>query len=569
MGALVVSGSYLVRHKYGYYFRIAVPKDLRPVVGLKEIRYSLRTYDGRRARPIARRMADFVHQLFDELRRGGIAVAGLSSEDIKGLIQGHVKRMLEEDEEYRALGVGPKDLEELDDHMENVSLLKSDYMEHLALSDYGNVNSHVDDLLEEQGIAVDRAGLNYKLFCREMLKAVINLLEVDIRRSQSDYSLEALPFPELLSPPPSSSSPSGQLSNTEYQQEEDQGPIFSEVVERVAAEKKATKEWTPKSEADYRAAYKLFIKIVGDLPVNQIDRKLMDSYKQTLIKLPPNMNKSPQYRDKSIEEILAMDVKRKMANETIRRNLARLNVLFNYAEDHGLIDKNPAKRLQPKKKRRDDQLRAVFDTEDLRKLFHNEKYLQDNHSRSYSFWVPILGLFTGARIDEICQLHLEDIREESGVWVFDINAKGEKKLKNPGSARLVPIHPFLLNDLKLLRYVESLRRRGETRLFPELRQRREGYGQTVSKWFGRYKRSCGVTDKDKVFHSFRHTFTHSLKQNDVNEVMISELVGHAVNSITMSRYGKRYDPIKLFEAIKKLKYNIDLSYLSKSRFVIS
>ena len=42
MVALVVSGSYLVRHKYGYYFRITVPEDLRPVVGLKEIRYSLK-----------------------------------------------------------------------------------------------------------------------------------------------------------------------------------------------------------------------------------------------------------------------------------------------------------------------------------------------------------------------------------------------------------------------------------------------------------------------------------------------------------------------------------------------
>ena len=74
-----------------------------------------------------------------------------------------------------------------------------------------------------------------------------------------------------------------------------------------------------------------------------------------------------------------------------------------------------------------------------------------------------MALFTGARIDEICQLHLDDIRKEGGVWVFDINQKEEKKLKNPGSARLVPIHPFLLNDLKILDYVETLRRRGEKR----------------------------------------------------------------------------------------------------------
>jgi integrase len=398
-----------------------------------------------------------------------------------------------------------------------------------------------------------------------MLKAVINLLEVDIRRCRTDYSLDALPFPELLPPPPSK-----QANHMEQPQEEDQGPTVSQVVERLVEHKKrdGEEEWTDKTEADYRAAYKLFIEIVGDLPINQVDRKLMVDYRQTLMKLPPNKNKSPRYKDKSIQEILAMDIKKKMATETINRNLARLNVLFKYAENSVLIDKNPARELLLKKKRRDDQLRAVFDTEDLRELFYSKLYLKDQHRRSYSFWVPILGLYTGARIDEICQLHLDDIREESGVWVFDINSKQEKKLKNPGSERLVPIHPFLLNDLKFLNYVDSLRRIGEERLFPELRQRREGYGQTVSKWFGRYKRTCGVTDRDKVFHSFRHTFTHSLKQNDVNEVMISELVGHAVNSITMSRYGKRYEPEKLFEAITKLKYDIELSHLKRSRFVL-
>ena len=77
-----------------------------------------------------------------------------------------------------------------------------------------------------------------------------------------------------------------------------------------------------------------------------------------------------------------------------------------------------------------------------------------------------------------------------------------------------------------------------------------------------------MTEEDKVFHSFRHTFTNNLKQNDVNDVMISELVGHSVSSITMSRYGKRYEPKKLFEAIKKLKYDVDLSHLTRSLFVL-
>ena len=154
------------------------------------------------------------------------------------------------------------------------------------------------------------------------------------------------------------------------------------MVERLVAEKKSTREWTDKTEADYRAAYNLFIKIMGDQPINRINRRLMDSYKQILMKLPPNMNKLPKYRDKSIEEILAMNVKKTMATETINRNLARLNVLFNYAEVHGLVERNPAKGLLLRKKRRDDQLRAIFSTEDLKKLFHGEMFREDKHTRS-------------------------------------------------------------------------------------------------------------------------------------------------------------------------------------------
>ena len=109
MRALVVSGSYLVRQSHGYCFRMTVPKDLRPVVGLKEIRYTLRAHDGEKAKPIARKMAEFVHQLFGELRTGANGMTEVSSDDIKRLIQPEVKKMLEEDEEYRALGIGPKD----------------------------------------------------------------------------------------------------------------------------------------------------------------------------------------------------------------------------------------------------------------------------------------------------------------------------------------------------------------------------------------------------------------------------------------------------------------------------
>jgi integrase len=220
--------------------------------------------------------------------------------------------------------------------------------------------------------------------------------------------------------------------------------------------------------------------------------------------------------------------------------------------------------------KRDDEFRDVFDAEDLRKLFQSREYLEDTHGMPYRFWMPVLGLFTGCRLEELAQLHLADLREEDGVLVIDINNEGEKSVKTKAALRKVLIHPFLLEDLPFVAYVDDLKKKGETRLFPELKKRRDGYGQTVSKWFARYKQRCGIVEdgKKKDFHSFRHTFVNALKQNrEVEPVMISELVGHLVDSMTMGRYGKRYNLKALLEAIGTLNYPVDLAHLKASRFV--
>jgi integrase len=168
------------------------------------------------------------------------------------------------------------------------------------------------------------------------------------------------------------------------------------------------------------------------------------------------------------------------------------------------MQSNPAEGLQIKRQKRADQERQEYTSKDLKKLIGSKEYIEGKHRHSYAYWTPLIALYSGCRLEEICQLHLEDIRQEKGVWVFDINDKGEKRLKNRSSERLIPIHHQLV-DLGLLDHVYSLADKGEERLFPELQKRRDGYGQTVSKWFQRYKKRCGITSC-KTFHSFRHTF---------------------------------------------------------------
>ena len=82
----------------------------------------------------------------------------------------------------------------------------------------------------------------------------------------------------------------------------------------------------------------------------------------------------------------------------------------------------------------------------------------------------------------------------------------------------------------------------EKRLFPELKLRRDGYGQDVSKWFARYRKRIGIDGSTKVFHSFRHTVIDQLKQQEAPKEMVANIAGHLDESVTFGRYSKNYQP---------------------------
>ncbi|HXC93922.1 MAG TPA: tyrosine-type recombinase/integrase, partial [Geobacteraceae bacterium] len=153
------------------------------------------------------------------------------------------------------------------------------------------------------------------------------------------------------------------------------------------------------------------------------------------------------------------------------------------------------------------------------------------------------------------------IREYDGVLCLDVNDSNDKKLKNAASRRVVPLHPEVLR-LGFIDYVESLKVQKKARLWMNLTRREaDGYGSAFGKWFQRFNRQHVTTDKSKVFHSLRHTVADTLKQAGVQEVVISEIMGHTNDSMTMSRYGKRYQPKVLLEAMMHLDFGVEIEPL--------
>jgi integrase len=471
-----------------------VPSDLQEVVGQTEIRYALKAGFLKEAKPRAQRMANFVQQVFNELRyvTGGSEemAIDLSHDEIRDLLRGYFKNILDEFEGSRDV---PTDENELERQLDGLWYIKSEWKEQLDRGDYKEISSRVDDLLEESGIDVDRDSNTYKDLCKLMLRGMIEVAELMEKRTGNDYPesiLETLGIPT-------------QPSQAELPQAEPSGPRFSEVVTKFMQERKTAGKGNPKTAEDYRSAFDLFVEVLGDIPIDSINHDTIRHYKEALMRMPRHARKSPKYRGKSYRELISMEVEDTLHPTTINKKLKRISSLLNHALKNGWLSSNPVPGMLLPQAKSDRDYRAIYTTDDLKKLFHGEQYLNDTHKHSFEFWTPLLGLYTGCRLEEICQLHLEDIRQEQGVWVLDINSKKEKRLKTRDSARLVPIHPVLLNDLRLVEYAKSVKDQGEERLFPELRQYRDGYSPRVSAWYSEFKRTCGITDdgdKKKDFH---------------------------------------------------------------------
>ena len=157
-------------------------------------------------------------------------------------------------------------------------------------------------------------------------------------------------------------------------------------------------------------------------------------------------------------------------------------------------------------------------------------------------------------LNEICQLDVEDIRQQNGTWVMGIQPNAnDKNVKNRTSNRLVPLHSKLIRS-GLLDYVQQVKDSQQKKLFPNLKQSfRTTYGDTLSKWFARYLVKLGIKKKGKNFHSLRHTVINQLLTSQVYEPFIKELVGHSNGSITVDVYGgKKPLDVLLTECVEKL-----------------
>ena len=352
---------------------------------------------------------------------------------------------------------------------------------------------------------------------------------------------------------------------------------FSEVYSRFMND--ATQDWSPRTRLAYETTRRLALSIIGsDRPIEQLTRVVCRDFLDTLRFLPKRASRA--FPALSAKQAAAMARETGFADligpSNVNTYLNKLCVVLNWAVIEGYLSKNNLKGLRVADPVNQRDKRLPFDEAQLEAIFSAPLYtgcLNDgggyaicgpDKPRGTRFWVPLLGLYTGMRLNEICQLDTTDLRVLNDVLCIIVCTESQcgstdKRLKTASSARIIPLHPRLLS-LGFESFVLKSKASGRAKLFEDINPGSSGIRSTAfSKWFVQYLCKANASKPRTSFHSFRHSFRDALREARVDREIAMALGGWGTGSKSgldvSDFYGRGFDPSRLREEITKIKYD--------------
>lgn len=330
--------------------------------------------------------------------------------------------------------------------------------------------------------------------------------------------------------------------------------------------------------SDIRNYFSFMIEAMGDIQLEDFDRDFLRAYESKLRTIPANRNLvKAKYGVKTLDQLIAKAAEcgdKLMTEESVRKYINGIYGAMKWAVADGKLLKSPCENFFPSddKDERDQDHTDIFEPHEIKAIFSLPWFEAGTVERNaqgrfhqycpFNYWAPLLGLMTGARVNEIAQLLLSDVLADDGVYYLNLESDNEsgKKLKNANARRKIPLHSKLIS-LGFIDYVNALKDAGYTRLFPELKPHKtKGYGRPVSAWFnesllaGRLKLE---RNRSKSFHSFRHSVSTLLKEKGVSSELRAQLLGHVRGETeTEVRYSKDLKPIHMIEVVEKIDFSL-------------
>ena len=377
-------------------------------------------------------------------------------------------------------------------------------------------------------------------------------------------------------------------------------PLLSVVEESYFTHRATVGDATHQVMGQEQGTLRRFREVSGDRAIDTYGRGDVTCFLDLLRRLPIHYGKSHSDKDRTLANIIAEADQKdavRVSDKTVKRHLSALSQFFKFCFDKGHLTHAEWKNLVGNHSFRDEgaarDQRDQWLPEELVKLFGSPVW-QGSHAffrsqpgqhiiRDWRFWLPLLALFHGARLEEFADLRISDLDSDRGTWFFKIQEgearrlgkfdqtgrkAQERRLKNTTATRAVPLHPELVR-LGFIQHVDRKARDLNDPLFPELRPQGKDRkrGPRVTRWFGEYRKAVGVYREGVAMHAFRHTANTRLRDamtSQQEERIINYLLGHipAGGGEGAIRYDKGPSLQASAEVLGRLKFpELDLTHL--------
>ncbi|MXO58555.1 tyrosine-type recombinase/integrase [Altererythrobacter salegens] len=535
---------HLHRRNGVYHLRMRVPDRLQARIERVEVWKSLRTYSLHEARHLAAKVSANVLETFAVIEKN----TNISSDEARALIQAcyaAICRVERERGPYNPTTSLP-DLELVEQEVlanDEITRLRGQ-LESAVFSP--DVLTASIGLLIAQGVdmgTVSQTG--QAMLVHGAVRALVERQRLFVARLRDPLAVY-VPADPLFSAIAVSSSPA-------TQPEAVTGITVGHAVEEYLSTMEG--RWTEKTTRARKVQLAYLADHLGaGRPLAAVTADDVRGYRNALTKLRANHGRRQHL---PFHERLTENAPHQIKNKTASLIYESAKAFFRWAkEEEGAITSNPAAdvRWQAVKAPKAQRSRRPFSKEELLTLFGSTVFTgcKSKHRRfepgphvikDDRYWIVILGYYTGARLGEIVQLHLDDVVLDHEVPHLDLNensGKGDPKhIKTDAGVRQIPIHQDVL-DLGLAEFVAKRRKwdRPSRRLFSEITLGADGQASTqFSKMFARVLDQIGLTDPALTFHSFRHGLEDAQRNAGLPQYTIDSIMGHSDGRVS-SMYGE-------------------------------
>lgn len=540
---------YLSRKGGSYVFRQGVPAALRGIIGKREVKKSLGSdyakalslskalahETDRRFQAARAQLADrsrMAHRNFNEV----VVIREITPEFIAQFRARWMAIVDAADMQRRTGGLKNVPQAEIDEVLEDQHAIVPDLRKALSTGDVSAFIHPTHQTLFMMGYRLADSLLgtsDERRLALEMVRGALEGSKITAARDEGEdppvvLPAEPLPLTTAAATKPATA-PDGTL-------------MLSELITQFTA------AWakTPKTAMlrKHNTVLPLLLLFVGDRPITALRQTQINEFFDFVHRLPPRWHDACKAQQISPLELAKTEHPVTLGPTTLEDTYIASVRLFlktcrRTHQDVGFPTTLTTKGIQylGERKAGENKQRA-FLPDELKKLFEGPKYTRfaAKPTLLHKFWLPVIGLYTGARINEICQLNPQaDVRMRDGVLCLELTtetpaAKGIKKSIKTKKNRSVPIHQHLL-ELGLAEYLAALKKKGETQIFPAWPARDGRASPSAGAWFSRFLDSIGLhgvtNEAGKALrgsHAFRHTL---LTYGRLTGVRLRCITGHA------------------------------------------